>query len=108
MLQRVLRYPPNHGSIGKHKDNAIFTVLIQEYFATSSLRIYTKGNWINVPCLKDTFVINLGNLLQIWTNGLVVSTPHEVVHKLPKSRISIPFFISPKVGSIIEPRGSDN
>ena len=107
VIHRANYYPPEGGMAGKHTDNGIFTVLIQEYFPSPSLRVYTKDAWIDADCLEDAFVINLGDMLQFWTNGKFVSTPHEVIHKLRKNRISIPFFIYPNIDAIIEPIGTE-
>ncbi|CDN10001.1 hypothetical protein RintRC_5111 [Richelia intracellularis] len=41
----------------------------------------------------------------MWTDGTFVSTPHEVIHESPGSRISIPFFIYPNIDATIEPFG---
>ncbi|WP_200817721.1 isopenicillin N synthase family dioxygenase [Calothrix rhizosoleniae] len=105
LIHRTIYYPENGGKAGKHTDNGIFTVLIQEQLPHPSLRVHTKDSWIDVPCLENTFIINLGDMLQMWTNGLFVSTPHEVIHELSASRISIPFFIYPNIDTIIEPFG---
>lgn len=107
VIHRTIYYPPDSGTIGKHTDNGIFTVLIQEYLPSPSLRVYTKNAWIEADCLEDAFVINLGDMLQLWTNGLFVSTPHEVIHNLSQSRISIPFFIYPSVNAVFQPLGTD-
>lgn len=108
VIHRANYYPAEGGIAGKHTDNGIFTVLIQEYFPSPSLRVYTKNAWIDADCLEDAFVINLGDMLQFWTNGKFVSTPHEVIHKLRKTRISIPLFIYPNIDAIIEPIGTDD
>ncbi len=107
VIHRTVYYPPESGMAGKHTDTGIFTVLIQEYFPSPSLRVYTKNAWIDADCLEDAFVINLGDMLQFWTNGLFVSTPHEVIHKLSQSRISIPLFIFPNVNAVFQPMGTD-
>ncbi|NES44277.1 2-oxoglutarate and iron-dependent oxygenase domain-containing protein [Moorena sp. SIO2C4] len=107
LIHRTIYYPSESGVAGKHTDNGIFTVLIQEYFPTPSLRVYTKNAWIDAVCLEDAFVINLGDMLQLWTNGLFVSTPHEVIHTVSRSRISIPFFVYPDVNATFEPIGTD-
>lgn len=107
VIHRAILYPPQHGLTGKHTDNGIFTVLVQEYFPTPSLRVYKDESYVDAVCLDNTFVINLGNMLQLWTNGLFVSTPHEVVHTLPSSRVSMPFFIFPNANTIIEPMGTN-
>ncbi len=106
LIHRTIYYPPNQGVAGRHTDNGIFTVLIQEQFANPSLRVYAKQSWIDAACLDDAFVINLGDMLQTWTSGLFVSTPHEVIHSLPVSRISIPFFIYPNIETLIRPIAS--
>ncbi|NEQ39817.1 MAG: isopenicillin N synthase family oxygenase, partial [Okeania sp. SIO3I5] len=74
LIQRTIYYPAGMGKAGKHTDNGIFTVLIQEYFPEPSLRVHTQEEWIDAPCIEDAFVINLGDMLQLWTKGLFVST----------------------------------
>lgn len=106
LIQRVIHYPALYSGAGKHTDNGIFTVLIQEQHENPSLRVHTKDAWIDVPCLENTFIINLGDMLQLWTNGLFVSTPHEVIHSRPVTRLSMPFFIYPNIDAVIEPFGS--
>ncbi len=104
LIQRTIYYPAGMGKAGKHTDNGIFTVLIQEYFPEPSLRVHTQEEWIDAPCIEDAFVINLGDMLQMWTKGLFVSTPHEVIHRNSEAtRISIPFFVYPNIDAIIEP-----
>ncbi|NEO52872.1 MAG: isopenicillin N synthase family oxygenase [Okeania sp. SIO3B5] len=107
LIHRAAYYPPETGKAGKHTDSGMFTILIQENLPGESLRVKTDSRWISVPCLEDAFVINLGDILQMWTKGKFVSTPHEVVHNLPVSRISIPLFLYPNIDSIIEPFGTD-
>ena len=107
LIQRVLYYPGTYSSAGRHTDIAFMTILIQEELSSPSLRVQSKGEWIDVPCLENTFVINLGDMLQYWTNGLFISTPHEVKHTLPVSRLSIPFFVYPNIETIFTPLGSD-
>lgn len=106
LIQRAIYYPPECGMAGKHTDICMFTVLIQENLPTPSLRVYTQDAWIEAECIDNMFIINLGDTLQFWTNGLFVSTPHEVIHQLPCSRISIPFFIHPNIDSMIQPIGT--
>lgn len=108
LIHRTIYYPAGFGKAGKHTDNGIFTVLIQENFPQPSLRVQTKEGWIDAPCVEDAFVINLGDMLQMWTKGLFVSTPHEVIHNnSDATRISIPFFVYPNIDGIIEPFGTE-
>lgn len=107
LIHRTIYYPEKSGQAGKHTDNGIFTILIQEQLPHPSLRVHTQDKWIDAPCLEDMFIINLGDMLQMWTKGLFVSTPHEVIHEHPVSRISIPFFIYPNIDAIIKPFGTE-
>lgn len=109
LIQRVIYYRGGYSSAGKHTDNGVFTILIQEELPSPSLRVQSQveGEWIDVPCLENTFVINLGDMLQHWTNGQFISTPHEVKHTLATSRLSIPFFVYPNIETVFSPLGSD-
>lgn len=108
VIHRAIYYPAGTGKAGKHTDNGIFTVLIQEELPEPSLRVYAKEEWIDAPCKEDAFVINLGDLLQTWTNGLFVSTAHEVIHRNSDStRISIPLFVYPNIDTVIQPFGTE-
>lgn len=107
LIQRVIHYPPGNGNAGKHTDNGILTILFQEEKNKSSLRVYSRDSWIDAPCIPNTVIVNLGDMLQMWTSGLYVSTPHEVVHHSSSTRISIPFFIYPNIDTIIEPIGTE-
>jgi isopenicillin N synthase-like dioxygenase len=62
------------------------------------------GDWIEAPPVPDTFVINLGDLMARWTNGIYNSNMHRVKNnKTDSDRYSIPFFYSPRPDAVIEP-----
>lgn len=107
LIHRTIYYHPGTGKAGKHTDSGMFTILIQENLPAPSLRVRSDRHWMGVPCLEDAFVINLGDMLQMWTKGKFVSTAHEVIHNLPVSRISIPLFLYPNIDTIIEPFGTE-
>jgi isopenicillin N synthase-like dioxygenase len=58
----------------------MFTFLVTD--DTPGLQINLQGEWIDVPPLKGGFIVNLGDLLQFWTNDTFKSTLHRVVGKL--------------------------
>ena len=97
ILQRVIRYPAQGGSAGKHTDNGFFTLLLQENLAAASLRVLLNSRWVDVPSRPGRFVVNLGDMLQLLSDGRFKSTPHEVRHASSTERISIPFFVYPTV-----------
>lgn len=84
---------------GAHTDYGSMTVLYQDD-APGGLQVMTKTDgWANVPHLPGTYVVNLGDLLAMWTNDRWVSTMHRVVNPgrtdAGRDRISIPFFHQP-------------
>lgn len=54
-----------------------------------------KDKWIQIDPIPNTFVINIGDILQKITKGLYKSTPHKVINTSGKSRYSIPYFYDP-------------
>ena len=51
--------------------------------------------------IENTFVINIGDMLERWSNHLFVSTPHRVVNRSGKERYSIPVFYDPDYDAVI-------
>lgn len=105
LIQRASYYPAGAGTAGKHTDNGFLTLLIQQPLPQPSLRIYSRGQWLDVPCLEGAVLVNLGDMLQRWTNERLVSTAHQVLHRQPSARVSLAFFIYPDIDAIIAPIG---
>lgn len=65
--------------VGPPKDGSFLTYLLQGTEHTS-LEVQTKsGAWVQVPPIPDTFVINIGRLLEAITHGVCVATTHRVM-----------------------------
>jgi isopenicillin N synthase-like dioxygenase len=62
-----------------------------------------EGNWIWAKPIPGTFVVNIGDMLKIWTNGLYQSTLHRVMNDDSKYRVSVPFFYEPNFDALVEP-----
>jgi isopenicillin N synthase-like dioxygenase len=99
--------PPDAGQLRQkaHTDIGAVTLLLQT--DVGGLQVLNRDeDWINVPVLPDTFVVNLGDLLAKWTNDRWVATPHRVlnpaVERRHEPRISIPFFDRPNLDATIE------
>ena len=106
---RLLHYPPSpilspdglYGS-APHTDFGALTLLAQD--GIGGLQVQTPhGDWIDVPKIDGTFVVNVGDMLNQLSNGLLKSTPHRVINRSGKERYSIPFFFDPHVNTIIKP-----
>ena len=67
------------------------------------MKSHTSSDWIVVNPLKDAFVVNIGDMLQLWTNGLFKATPHRVVRPSDCSRVAIPFFFEPNYDAVVAP-----
>jgi isopenicillin N synthase-like dioxygenase len=108
-LLKLNHYPPQPppereseiGVVG-HSDFGGFTILWQD--DNGGLEVQSKnGDWVGAPPIPDTFVINLGNVMQIWTNGRFSSTPHRVINRSGNDRYSVPLFVNPSYDVPITP-----
>ncbi|WP_298849134.1 2-oxoglutarate and iron-dependent oxygenase domain-containing protein [uncultured Ruegeria sp.] len=98
---RLAHYPPQtpiHDpekimGIGAHSDYDAFTIVATDDVPALEVQ-NTADQWIPVPPISDTFVVNVGDLLQRWTNDLYRSTFHRVVNRTGLERYSLPFFAS--------------
>jgi isopenicillin N synthase-like dioxygenase len=62
-----------------------------------------SGEWISADPVPGCFVINIGDMINNWTNDLYKSTLHRVIHKGSNYRISVPFFFEPSFDAVIKP-----
>ncbi|XP_021287611.1 feruloyl CoA ortho-hydroxylase 2-like [Herrania umbratica] len=62
-----------------------------------------KGEWVEIPPIPGALVINIGDMLQILSNGRYKSAEHRVRTTSAKSRVSVPIFTSPKPTEKIAP-----
>jgi isopenicillin N synthase-like dioxygenase len=111
---RFVNYPdqraepaPGQLRYGVHHDYGGLTILRQDD-APGGLQICGRdGLWHDVPSIPDSFVINVGDLMQRWTNGRWRSTLHRVTNP-PRSltgstqRLSMVAFTGPNEGTTVE------
>jgi isopenicillin N synthase-like dioxygenase len=92
--------PADEPGIGAHTDYECFTILLP---TAPGLEVMNgNGVWIDAPPIEDTFVINIGDMLEAWTNGTFVATSHRV-RKIKEERYSFPFFATCDYHTVVAP-----
>jgi isopenicillin N synthase-like dioxygenase len=106
---RMIHYPaadrvtPEVGQLGcgAHTDYGSLTVLADD--GVGGLEVMQRdGEWTSVSVPDDLLVMNLGDLMAIWTNERWVSNPHRVVNPVGRDRYSMPLFVTPPYHAWIE------
>ena len=107
---RILHYPAYTGPlldkqmrIGEHSDYGTITLLWQINDVPGLEVQDLEGTWHSVPYADDGVVVNIGDLLQRWTNDYFKSTKHRVVNThIDQERFSMPHFVDPQPGTIVK------
>jgi isopenicillin N synthase-like dioxygenase len=88
-----------------HADSGGLTVLHQRGTYEGLQVLTLDGDWVAVPVVPDAFVINIGELMHRWTNGVCLATVHRVVAgpSVDDQRESIVTFLLPEVDTVIAP-----
>ena len=87
-------------NMGAHTDYECLTLL---HTRNAGLQVMTaEDSWIDVPVDPRVFVVNIGDMLEAWSNGLFRSTPHRVLNLSPE-RFSIPYFVAANHDTVIRP-----
>jgi isopenicillin N synthase-like dioxygenase len=97
----LVHYPPqppdlgtDHFGVSAHTDYGCITFVCQD--DRGGLQAKNRaGEWIEAPPIPGTLVVNIGDLLARWTNDLFRSTPHRVVNRSGRDRISLAVFYDP-------------
>jgi isopenicillin N synthase-like dioxygenase len=92
----------DHSSVnmGAHTDYECLTLL---HTRNAGLQVMTQADhWIDVPVDQEAYVVNIGDMLEAWTNGILRSTPHRVVNR-SRERFSMPYFVAANHDTVIQP-----
>ena len=109
ILFRIFNYPPqplNNESesnlgVGEHTDYGLLTILRQDM--SGGLEIKIKSRWVAAPPIPNSFVCNIGDMLDRMTGGRYLSTPHRVRNLAGHNRLSFPFFFDPNFSAEVRP-----
>jgi isopenicillin N synthase-like dioxygenase len=82
-----------HLGVSHHTDAGVLTVLIQDN--VSGLQIKSEGQWHTVHVERDALIVNIGDLMQVWSNGRYKAALHRVKANEDEERFSAPFFYNP-------------
>ncbi|MFD9894886.1 isopenicillin N synthase family dioxygenase [Amycolatopsis sp. NPDC059027] len=105
---KIIRYPgrPSEDAdqgVGAHKDYGYLALLQQDEVGGLQVQA-ADGSWIDATPIPGSFVVNIGEMLEIATRGYLTATRHRVVS--PPSgveRFSVPFFLGPRLDAVVEP-----
>jgi isopenicillin N synthase-like dioxygenase len=112
ILFRIFNYPPataaagdneNEDSlgVGEHTDYGLLTLLRQDDIG--GLEISHDAGWLPAPPIPDSFVCNVGDMLERLTAGRYLSALHRVRNLSTRDRISMPLFLDPSFDAVLEP-----
>jgi isopenicillin N synthase-like dioxygenase len=114
-LTKLIRYPGQNAQsgadragservgaqgVGAHKDSDMITLLLQDDHG--GLQVETPSGWVDVPPRAGTFVINIGEILELASDGYLRATMHRVVSPPPGTqRLSAAFFLGARLDATV-------
>ena len=106
VLFRIFNYPPATESpdalgVGEHTDYGLLTLLRQD--DVGGLEIWHRDRWLPAPPVPDSFVCNVGDMLERLTASRYVSALHRVRNLSKQDRIAMPLFLDPGFDAVLEP-----
>jgi isopenicillin N synthase-like dioxygenase len=108
---RLNYYPPCPNSntakplgISPHTDAGALTCLLQDQQA--GLEVFNNDRWQLVEPRQDALVINIGDIVQVWSNDRYKAALHRVVTNSSNERYSAPFFMNPAYALDYQPLAS--
>ncbi|KAK7256920.1 hypothetical protein RIF29_30506 [Crotalaria pallida] len=101
-------YPPCHKpdqviGMSKHSDSNTITLVMQDQIDVSELQIKHLGGWVPVNPISNALVVNVADLIEIWSNGRYKSIEHRVVTNGSKLRMTHVTSLLPTKDVHVEP-----
>ena len=112
VLFRIFRYPDaaaaeaaglgiGEWGVAEHTDYGLLTMLAQD--DRGGLQVRGHNGWMDVAPIENSFVCNIGDMLERMTGGRYRSTPHRVRNTSGSDRLSFPFFFDPSWDAHVTP-----
>ncbi|KAL3669868.1 hypothetical protein V7S43_005245 [Phytophthora oleae] len=87
-----------------HTDSGALTILLQDDEVASLQVLHRESQtWVDVPPRKGTYTINIGDMIQVWSNDQFIAPLHRVLASNKAGRFSAPFFYGPSYNVQVEP-----
>ena len=112
-MSRVVGYPPlcdkvtemegDGISCGEHTDYGCFTMLLNDKTPDTLEVMMKDGTWAYANPVTGALIVNIGDMMERWTNGRWKSTRHRVIHRHGEYRVSVPFFYEPNFDCVVKP-----
>ncbi|MEV7554528.1 2-oxoglutarate and iron-dependent oxygenase domain-containing protein [Amycolatopsis sp. NPDC089917] len=105
---KIVHYPPRPAAdeeqgVGSHKDYGYLALLQQDEIGGLQVQD-DDGGWIDAVPVPGGFVVNIGEMLEIATQGYLRATRHRVLSPpAGVDRYSVPFFLAPRLDAVVEP-----
>lgn len=104
----LLHYPPQAPDadgfgIHPHKDTDALTILAPDPVGGLFVKSRAGQSWIKAEPPENALIVNIGDLLELWSGGFFVSTPHKVVNTSGAERYSFPYFAVPRFDTVVKP-----
>ena len=102
---KIVRYPGRDATgddqgVGAHKDGGFLTLLLQD--ENKGLQVEYDHQWVDVEPIAGALVVNIGELLELASNGYLRATVHRVITPpAGVERFSVPFFFSARLDATI-------
>ncbi|MBP0588566.1 isopenicillin N synthase family oxygenase [Paraburkholderia sp. LEh10] len=114
-ILRLLHYPalpmrePDVFGSAPHTDYGCLTFVAQDEVGGLQVQA-ADGDWLDVPFIDNSLVLNTGQIIATWSRGRIKATPHRVVNHPCKARYSIAFFfdcgLNAPVAPLVPPQDS--
>ncbi len=108
VLVKIIRYPAatqfddSGQGVGAHHDSGLITFIMQD--EVGGLQVLRDQQFVDAISLPGAYILNLGEMLQLATNGYLRATKHRVISpSAGRERISIAYFFNPDMESTLQP-----